>query len=286
MRMTLVDLAGFNFVPGQPDFSLLANRMTSIGIPSLAAWLERHGHPTEGHDCVGPHAPTGFEANADLVLAGNPGLIGFSTTTAGFMDAVDLAVCTRARRPDLRISFGMQGETPVTVQTTTDFIRSLDLDEMNLTKFSPLYDAPIRNECASPLSGEFHEDLRLMNCLNFSCLPRGFASREEMDALYNEEVLRFYRSNPYRRRFARRLWQHRRSFWRLARNALRVMQAKRYFSTTREYFERHREAFSLHPRQSQRLTPLLGHKPPPLRTPVRVVPSARANQDQELPERP
>jgi anaerobic magnesium-protoporphyrin IX monomethyl ester cyclase len=157
---------------------------------------------------------------------------------------------------------------------------------MNLTKFSPLYGAPIWNECASPLSGEFHEDWRLMNCLNFAYLPRGFASREEMDALYNEQVLRFYRSKPYRRRFVRRLWQHRWSLWHLVRNAPRVMQAKRYFSATREHFEHRREAFPLHPRQPQRLTPLLGHEPPPLWAPVRVVPSPRARQDQELPERP
>ena len=37
MRVTLVHPAGFNFVPGQPDFSVLANRMPPIGILSLAA---------------------------------------------------------------------------------------------------------------------------------------------------------------------------------------------------------------------------------------------------------
>ena len=39
MRVTLVHPAGFNFVPGQPDFSVLANRMVPIGILTLAAWL-------------------------------------------------------------------------------------------------------------------------------------------------------------------------------------------------------------------------------------------------------
>jgi anaerobic magnesium-protoporphyrin IX monomethyl ester cyclase len=36
MRITLVHPAGFNFVPGQPDFSVLANRMPPIGIRQRA----------------------------------------------------------------------------------------------------------------------------------------------------------------------------------------------------------------------------------------------------------
>ena len=61
MRITLVHPAGFNFVPGQPDFSVLANRMAPIGILQLAAWLERHGHPCAVHDCLGPCAPTSID---------------------------------------------------------------------------------------------------------------------------------------------------------------------------------------------------------------------------------
>jgi hypothetical protein len=72
MQIALVHPAGFNFVPGQPDFSVLANRMPPIGILQLASWLERHGHATTVHDCLGPYAPTGIEANAEIVLAGDP----------------------------------------------------------------------------------------------------------------------------------------------------------------------------------------------------------------------
>src|SRR5512138_100491 len=101
--------------------------------------------------------------------------------------------------------FGMPGETPETVKVTSDFILSLDLDEMNMTKFSPLYGAPIWDECTSGESGEFKEDWRLMNCLNFVFLPKDFSSREEMDALYNWHVKRFYTSKNYQRRFTKRL---------------------------------------------------------------------------------
>jgi radical SAM superfamily enzyme YgiQ (UPF0313 family) len=504
MRITFVHPAGFNFVPGQPDFSVLANRMPPIGILSLAAWLDQHGHETAVHDCLGPFAPPTIEENAEIILATKPELVGFSTTTSGFMDAVDMAAYIKQRQPQIRIAFGnvhvsslgapllehfpeidylcigegegamldladgkppreifnlvyrdgarivsnprrarilnldelpfpayeklegfphayhlplfsyikkhgatmitsrgcpytcsfcdrtvferlykvnsaqyiydhmkhlrdkfgvyhinfyddlftaqkkrvfdlcdlliekplgmqfncairtghtsdemlqrlkqagalmvsmgiesadpemmerhkagvtleavkktveqihaaglrakglfifgMPGETPETVRTTSDFILSLDLDEMNMTKFSPLYGAPIWDECVSGVSGEFHEDWRLMNCLNFVFLPRGFKSREEMDALYNWHILRFYNSRNYHRLFARRLWQHRWSLWHLIRNLPRVIQANRYFRANQKQLEKIKSDFPLHPKQPCNLEPLLGEE--------------------------
>jgi radical SAM superfamily enzyme YgiQ (UPF0313 family) len=502
MRITLVHPAGFNFVPGQPDFTVLANRMPPIGILSLASWLDQHGHRTSVHDCLGPFAPASIEANADQILATDPELIGFSTTTSGFMDAADMAAYIKRLRPQVKIVFGnvhvsslgvpllehfpeidylcigegegamldlangeplerisnlifrdgqrivsnprrqrilnldelpfpayeklqgfpeayhlplfayakkhgatmitsrgcpytcsfcdrtvferlykvnsaqyiydhmkhlrdtfgvyhinfyddlftaqpkrvfelcdllianplgmqfncairtghttdemlqrlkqagalmvsmgiesadpammerhkagvtlesvkktveqihaaglrakglfifgMPGETPETVKTTSDFILSLDLDEMNMTKFSPLYGAPIWDECVSGSSGEFHEDWRMMNCLNFVFLPKGFKSREEMDALYNWHLMRFYQSRNYRHRFAKRLWEHRWSLIHLARNLPRVLQANRYFKANQKQLEAIRQQFPLHPRQPRNLVPLLG----------------------------
>jgi len=72
MRVTLVHPAGFNFVPGQPDFSVLANRMPPIGIMQLASWLDKHGHQTALHDCLGPYAPPTIAENAGIVLATAP----------------------------------------------------------------------------------------------------------------------------------------------------------------------------------------------------------------------
>ncbi|OYY94151.1 MAG: B12-binding domain-containing radical SAM protein [Hydrogenophilales bacterium 28-61-23] len=501
MQITLVHPAGFNFVPGQPDFSVLANRMPPIGILQLASWLEKHGHPTQVHDCLGPHAPQGIEANADHVLATGPELVGLSATTCGFMEAVDMAAYIKLKRPEIMIVignvhassigapllerfpvidalcigegegamldlaegkplagidnlifregerivvnprrnrildldelpfpayeklagfprdyylplfayeqrwgatmitsrgcpytcsfcdrtvferlykvnsaeyiyahmkylrdrfgvhhvnfyddlftaskkrvfalcqlliekplgmhfncairtghtsdemlgkikqagglmvsmgiesadpgmmerhkagvtlaevkktveqihaaglrakglfiFGLPGETPETLKATSDFILSLDLDEMNMTKFSPMYGAPIWDECVSGEEGEFNEDWRLMNCLNFVFLPKGFSSREEMDALYNWHIRRFYDSKAYRRRFAKRLWQHRWSLWHLIRNLPRVMQAARYFSANKAQLDALKRDFPLHPDQPTRLQPFL-----------------------------
>ncbi|WP_343215376.1 radical SAM protein [Ereboglobus sp. PH5-10] len=505
MRITLVHPAGFNFVPGQPDITTLANRMAPIGILSLAAWLEKHGHNATVHDCLGPRAPRTLEANADAILATNPDMVGFSATTAGFMDAADIAAIIKSRRPEIKtifgnvhasaigpkllkyfpeidylcvgegeglmldlvegralaeipnlayrdtsapdgirvnlrrsriqdldslpfpayekldgfpfgyhlplfsyikrwgatmitsrgcpytcsfcdrtvferlhrynsaayiyehmrhlrdhfgvyhiniyddlftahkkrvyelcellinkplgvgfncairtghddlemlkllkragalmvslgvesadpemmrrhkagvtldavretvdrihiaglrakglFIFGLPGETPDTVRATSDFILSLDLDEMNMTKFSPLYGAPIWDECASGAEGAFTEDWRLLNCLNFTFIPKGFSSREEMDALYNWHIQRYYNSKPYRRRFAKHIWQHRWSLWHLVTHLPRTVQAARYFYANREKLEAMKKDFPLHPRQPVNLRATLG----------------------------
>jgi anaerobic magnesium-protoporphyrin IX monomethyl ester cyclase len=70
--------------------------------------------------------------------------------------------------------FGMPGETPETVKTTSDFILSLELDEMNMTKFSPCMARRSGTSAPAPSPGEFIEDWRLMNCLNFVFLPKRF----------------------------------------------------------------------------------------------------------------
>jgi anaerobic magnesium-protoporphyrin IX monomethyl ester cyclase len=106
MRVTLVHPAGFNFVPGQPDFSVLANRMPPIGIMQLASWLDKHGHETALHDCLGPYAPKTIAENAEIVLATDPEMVGFSATTSGFMDAIEIATYIRERRPEIKIVFG------------------------------------------------------------------------------------------------------------------------------------------------------------------------------------
>ncbi|WP_243302391.1 B12-binding domain-containing radical SAM protein [Geothrix oryzisoli] len=497
MRVTLVHPSGFNFVPGQPDFSVLANRLAPVGILSLAAWLERHGHPTAVHDCLGPQAPTRLEDQVVRILATQPDLVGFSATTSGFMDAVDMAALLKAARPGLPIVvgnahasslgapllesfpeldflclgegegplldlaegkppaeipnlvwrdgarivtnprrprlldlddlpfpayeklagfpqgyhlplfsyvkrhgatmitsrgcpytcsfcdrtvfehqyrfhspayihahmkhlrdrfgvrhvnfyddlftahqgritelcqrlldeplgmdfnciirtghtsvellrllkragcimvslgvesadpgmmarhkagvtlesvrdtvekvhaaglrakglfiFGLPGETPETFQRTSDFILSLDLDDMNLTKFSPLHGAPLWSECVSGAEGDFIEDWRLLNCVNPVFRPEGFASRAQMEELYNRHITRFYSSQGYRHRFGRRLWEHRWSLWHLLRHLPQALAAKRYFGSKGDAGA---GTYTRHPRQPVGLKPM------------------------------
>lgn len=473
MRVTLVHPAGYNCQPGQPDFTVLANRMAPIGIIQLSSWLEKHGHTVFVHDALGPRAPSSLEANFELVMKTNPELVGFSTTTSAFFDGYDLATLIKQRRPEVKIVFGnvhvssvgaplltwfpnidylcmgegegclldladgkplkdvsnliwrdgdqlvtnprrprignldelpfpsyekllgfpsgyhlppfsyekrwgatmitsrgcpftcsfcdrtvfegkykhqskeyiwehmrylrdrfgvhhiniyddlftasrkrlvellehlaakplgmnfncavragdldpellkllkgagalqvsmgvesadpgmmerhkagitldevrstvklihdaglrakglfifgLQGETPQSVQTTSDFINSLDLDEMNITKFTPFHGAPSWKECISGDEGTFHEDWRLMNCLNFIYQPHGFDSVGQMETQYNQVVTSFYRGKPYHRRFKKNLWAHRWTIWHMIKNAWGFFQAYRHF---------------------------------------------------------
>jgi len=126
---------------------------------------------------------------------------------------------------------GLPGETEESVRLTSDFIISLGLDDMNMSKFTPFPGAPlwptIREE------GDFNEDWRLMNCLNFVFVPKGIESKERLDLLYNEHVKRFYYDAEWRRKFRRRLWQHRKSLSYLVGHLPSFWSAKRQFETGR-----------------------------------------------------
>ena len=122
---------------------------------------------------------------------------------------------------------GLPGETEESIQRTSDFIISLGLDDMNMAKFTPFPGAPlwgiIREE------GNFDEDWRLMNCLNFVFLPQGIESRERLNRLYNEHVKRFYSDWGWRKKFRKRIWQHRRSLLYLLRHLPSFWSAKNQF---------------------------------------------------------
>ncbi|MCU0661911.1 MAG: B12-binding domain-containing radical SAM protein [Myxococcota bacterium] len=122
---------------------------------------------------------------------------------------------------------GVVGETPQSVERTSDFILELGLDDMNLSKFTPFPGAP----CYATIRdhGSFEEDWRLMNALNFVFVPRAFQSREQLDELYNRHVKRFYSDPQWRKRFRGRLWQHRHTLLHMAKNLPAFLAAKKQF---------------------------------------------------------
>ncbi|HPK21778.1 MAG TPA: hypothetical protein PK842_03205, partial [Smithella sp.] len=122
---------------------------------------------------------------------------------------------------------GLPGETEASVKRTSDFILSLDLDDMNMAKFTPFPGAPLWTAIRE--EGTFHEDWRLMNCLNFVFVPRGIASKERLDQLYNEYVKRFYSDKKWRKKFRNRIWQHRNSLLYLIRHLPSFWSAKNQF---------------------------------------------------------
>ncbi len=111
---------------------------------------------------------------------------------------------------------GLPGESAASIRQTSDFAMSLNLDDMNMSKFTPFHGAPVWSRVHR--EGRFTEDWRKMNCLNFVYLPADIDSVETLDRLYNAHVKRFYSDKRWRRKFMRRLWPHRWSLWRLARH--------------------------------------------------------------------
>jgi len=161
----------------------------------------------------------------------------------------------RIRRLGMRAKglfiFGLPGETPETFRKTSDFIMELDLDEMNMTKFTPFHGAPMWHEILhnNGIEGDFHEDWRLMNCLNFVYVPQAFSSREEMEDLYNWHVQRYYKSKQYQRRFRQRIWQHRWTLWHIVKHLPTLMRAKAHFTHEGVSVATQLEEMPLHPAQ-------------------------------------
>ena len=106
MRVVLVHPAGSNWIPGKKDLTVTVNRMVPIGLLSIASYLEANGLEVLLHDCLGPRAPETIEANVARVLSLEPDLVGFSTTTSGFLDAYEMARRIRKARPAVKNVFG------------------------------------------------------------------------------------------------------------------------------------------------------------------------------------
>jgi len=122
---------------------------------------------------------------------------------------------------------GLPGETEASVRKTSDFIMSLDLDDMNMSKFTPFYGAPVWSEI--PDAGTFDNDWKKMNCLNFVFVPKDIESKERLDLLYNRHVRRFYTDPGWRKKFRKRIWQHRKSLWHMLRHMPTFLAAMRHF---------------------------------------------------------
>lgn len=141
------------------------------------------------------------------------------------------ATVARIKACGLRVKglfmMGLPGESEESIRKTSDFILSLGLDDMNMSKFTPFPGAPIWSEI--PQDGDFQEDWRLMNCLNFVFVPRTMPSKERLDYLYNWHVKRFYLDSGWRKKFTGRLWQHRWSLYHFVRHLPSFLAAKKQF---------------------------------------------------------
>jgi anaerobic magnesium-protoporphyrin IX monomethyl ester cyclase len=122
---------------------------------------------------------------------------------------------------------GLPGETEDSIRRTSDLVISLGLDDMNMAKFTPFPGAPLWKTIRE--EGAFEEDWAQMNCINFVFVPKTIGSKEILDRMYNAHVKRFYTSKAWRRKFRKRLWQHRHSLWHMVKNLPDFLAAKAQF---------------------------------------------------------
>ncbi|HUJ19821.1 MAG TPA: radical SAM protein [Nitrospirota bacterium] len=119
---------------------------------------------------------------------------------------------------------GLPGETEETVKVTTDFINGLELDDMNMTKFTPFPGSPIYQTIRE--EGVFEEKWDLMNCLNFVFVPKGISSKERLDELYKQFVKQFYTGRNWTRKFVPLMFKSPHSALRMIRSLPTFLRIK------------------------------------------------------------
>lgn len=103
-RILLVHPLGYRSEAAGRDIARLANIMPPLGLASIAAWLEKQGFFATLVDC---NAHLDSERRIrELLRSERPGWIGFSCTTASFLDGARLARLARAEIPEIRTVFG------------------------------------------------------------------------------------------------------------------------------------------------------------------------------------
>jgi radical SAM superfamily enzyme YgiQ (UPF0313 family) len=122
---------------------------------------------------------------------------------------------------------GLPGETEETIKVTSDFITDLELDDMNMTKFTPFPGSPIYQTIHE--EGVFEEKWELMNCLNFVFVPKGIESKERLDELYKQFIKRFYTGKNWTRKFGPLMFKSPHSTYRIIRNLPTFLKIKHDF---------------------------------------------------------
>ncbi len=164
--------------------------------------------------------------DADLMAAHKPGVrIEEARDTVRRIQAAGL-------RAKGLFMMGLPGETVESIRKTGDFVMSLGLDDMNMSKFTPFPGAPVWKTIFD--EGRFDPDWRRMNCLNFVFIPHGIDSKETLDRLYNAHVKRFYSDPAWRKKFRGRIWEHRRSIAYALKHLPAFLAAKKAFEPEKE----------------------------------------------------
>lgn len=103
-KILFIHPLGVNWQPGKSDMARIANIMPPIGLCSLAAWVEKHGHQAFIYDCYA--FPGQDERILESVRRDPPDFVGITTTTSSFKDGVRIATLIRGINPGIKVIFG------------------------------------------------------------------------------------------------------------------------------------------------------------------------------------
>ncbi|MEW6109720.1 MAG: radical SAM protein [Nitrospirota bacterium] len=103
-KILLVHPLGYKRDTAHKDISRLANIMPPLGLAGIAAYLEKHGFQASIMDCFA--MPDSELKLRDLLNAEHPAFIGFSCTTANFLDGIRLAQYAKGVLPGIKTVFG------------------------------------------------------------------------------------------------------------------------------------------------------------------------------------
>ncbi len=152
------------------------------------------------------------------IESGAPEILARHKTKADFFE-MKMTV-KRIQKAGLRAKglfmMGLPGETEETIKMTTDFINGLELDDMNMTKFTPFPGSPIYQNIRE--EGSFEEKWELMNCLNFVFVPKGIKSKARLENLYKKFIKQFYSSRNWISKFLPLIFKSPHSIYRIVRN--------------------------------------------------------------------
>lgn len=165
----------------------------------------------------------GIESGAPEILARHKSSINFSE-----MKRCVALIQKNGLRAKGLFMIGLPGETEETLRQTTEFITGLELDDMNMTKFTPFPGSPLYRTIHD--EGSFEERWELMNCMNFVFVPRGIASKQRLDEIYREFIKRFYTGGNWLRKFPGLMLRSPDSVKRLLRNLPSFLKIRKEFS--------------------------------------------------------
>ncbi len=103
-KIVLIHPMGECWVAGEKDVARIANIMPPLGLCSLAAWVEQHGHEAFIHDCYAH--PGDYEKVYDLVRTEQPEFVGFTATTSAFLEGIRIVEKIKAIAPNTTIVCG------------------------------------------------------------------------------------------------------------------------------------------------------------------------------------